>query len=216
MRDLENRQILIAVGKAIALFIVSFVSAVGVAAMIGTEFAPKGSGDLAAWMQAVGSVAAIAIAYLLGADNARMSRIEALRQRSVERNSIEHAKRIIASSSWVQPYLSIVWGEGGHYEQAAILERRKVIESQTLLCTKLREWDSELDQLIPQLYLRAKEQKAVMTAKQALWHMITVIEMTLSFTVELNQIRSLLDDSKDAYSKVRRVFKMGPVQAAQS
>lgn len=68
------KQLVIAVGAAVALLTVAFVLGVGIAAMFGVSFAPKGSSDLAAWAQAVGGIAAIAVAWHLGVGQARYAR----------------------------------------------------------------------------------------------------------------------------------------------
>ena len=68
------KQAAIAVGAATALLSLSFAVGVGIAAMIGVSFAPQSSQDLAAWAQAVGSVAAIAVAWHLGVGQARYAR----------------------------------------------------------------------------------------------------------------------------------------------
>lgn len=64
----------VAAGGAVALLTLAFVVGVGMAAMLGVSFAPKTSSDLAGWAQAVGSVAAIAVAWYLGAGQARYTR----------------------------------------------------------------------------------------------------------------------------------------------
>ncbi len=81
---------------ALALISVSFFAAIGVVTVL---FAPKGaaftsniSSDIAAWVQAVGSIAAIIGAFLIGERQANMAREEADKARATNEKSKQDAQ----------------------------------------------------------------------------------------------------------------------------
>lgn len=88
---------LVAIGIALAL--AGFVGAIGVLTLIFSPkagaYAPATSSDAAAWIQAVGSIAAIAAAYWLGERQARKAREQAIEVHNLLTTRVENGVRAV-------------------------------------------------------------------------------------------------------------------------
>ncbi|WP_434646894.1 hypothetical protein [Achromobacter piechaudii] len=89
------------IAYAVVLSIVGFFLAVGLmtvtVAPTSSAFAPVNSADAAGWVQAIGSIAAIVAAFLIGAKQARDARDAALELYKLDRKRIEEGCRAIVS-----------------------------------------------------------------------------------------------------------------------
>ncbi|ODA00612.1 hypothetical protein A7P25_22025 [Achromobacter xylosoxidans] len=79
---------------------VGFLCGVGLAGVAGMEYMPKTSSELASWLQAMGAIFAIWVAFRLGADQARNARRAADREDAQENAAFVECGRLLGKIHW--------------------------------------------------------------------------------------------------------------------
>ncbi|OZI58974.1 hypothetical protein [Bordetella genomosp. 1] len=119
-----RRQVIKAVCIGIGLIGGGVLLGIGIAGLFGLRFMPQTSGDFAAWLQSVGSIAAVAVAYFIGADQAALAR----KQAAVQDQAAEDLLRVLRLS--LVSVISVFrlgrdyWASGGHFDRSVEGRRR--------------------------------------------------------------------------------------------
>lgn len=91
---------------ALVLVLAGFLGAVGIATLLFTPstgtFSPTTSSDVAAWIQAIGSIVAIGAAYSLGERQARRARDQALEIYHLQRERVEAGARGVVAQLYAE------------------------------------------------------------------------------------------------------------------